>query len=60
MLTTTFKNKDKIISHFFLQDYTRKHNTESGNPNLKHFSPLLGFSIDLKKPFWERFIVVSL
>jgi len=27
------KYKDKIISHFILSEYTRKHDTVSGNPN---------------------------
>jgi len=32
-LTAVTKNKDKIISHFFLPEYTRKHGTVSGNPD---------------------------
>jgi len=28
MLTTTFKNKGKIISHFFLSEYTRQHDIQ--------------------------------
>jgi len=32
-LTTDSKNKDKIISHFFLSEHTRKHDTVSSNPN---------------------------
>jgi len=32
-LTTVSKKKDKIISHFFLSEYTRKYDTLSSNPN---------------------------
>jgi len=32
-LTIVSKNKDKIFSHFFLTEHTRKQNTVSGNPN---------------------------
>ena len=34
--TTTLKKKDKIISDFFLSDYTRKHDTVSGHSYHKH------------------------
>ena len=32
-LTAVSKNKDKIISHFFLSEYSRKYNTVHGNPD---------------------------
>jgi len=32
-LTTNLKFKDKLISHFFLSELKRKHDTATGNPN---------------------------
>jgi len=32
-LTRTLENKDKIIYHFILSEYTQRHNTVCGNLN---------------------------
>jgi len=42
-------NKYKIISNFFLSEYTRKHDRISSNPNQK--TPLQDFGIQLKSRF---------
>jgi len=39
-LTADSKNKDKVLSHFFLLEYTRKHDKVSGNPNQRKFLTL--------------------
>jgi len=41
-LTAAWTNKDKIISHFFLSEYARKHCTVSGNSNQKTLLSLAG------------------
>jgi len=38
-LTAVSKNEDKIISHFFLSECMRKHDTLSGNPNQCALNP---------------------
>jgi len=49
-LTTTLKNKDKIIFHFS-SEYTQKHNAANGNPNQRTLLTLARLWHRTKKPF---------
>jgi len=54
ILTTTLtitKNKEKINPHFFLSEYTRKHDTVSTNPNQRTLSTLARLCHLTKKAF---------
>jgi len=45
-LTAVSKNKDKIISHLFLSECMRKHDTLSGNPNQCALNPCQALALN--------------